>query len=72
MSEPCLAETARTGRRNSTERAARWLLGGFVVLTLAKIGSTALAQLALNHFAQRTLAELCLALYNAHEFLFVD
>ncbi|HLB77101.1 MAG TPA: cyclic peptide export ABC transporter, partial [Candidatus Dormibacteraeota bacterium] len=39
--------------------AARWLLGGFVVLTLAKIGSNALAQLALNHFAQRTLAELC-------------
>jgi len=39
--------------------SARWLLGGFVVLTLAKIGSNALAQLALNHFSQRTLAELC-------------
>jgi putative ATP-binding cassette transporter len=39
--------------------SARWLLGGFVALTLAKIGSNALAQLALVHFAQRTLAALC-------------
>jgi len=42
--------------------AARWLLGGFVALTLAKIGSNALAQLTLDHFAQRTLAELGRAL----------
>ena len=39
--------------------SARWLLGGFVMLMLAKIGSNALAQLALNHFSQRMLAELC-------------
>src|ERR1700675_715746 len=39
--------------------SARWLLGGVVALTLAKIGSNALARLALVHFAQRTLAALC-------------
>jgi putative ATP-binding cassette transporter len=39
--------------------SARWLLGGFVALTLTKIGGNALAQLTLDRFAQRTLAELC-------------
>jgi putative ATP-binding cassette transporter len=39
--------------------SARWLLAGFATLMLAKIGSNALAQLALAHFSQQTLAELC-------------
>jgi putative ATP-binding cassette transporter len=36
-----------------------WVLGGFILLTLAKIGSNGLAQLTLENFSQRTLAELC-------------
>jgi putative ATP-binding cassette transporter len=39
--------------------SVRWVLVGFILLTLAKIGSNSLAQLTLEHFAQQTLADLC-------------
>lgn len=38
---------------------SRWVIGGFIFLTLGKIGSNGLAQLTLEHFSQRALAELC-------------
>lgn len=39
--------------------SSRWVLGGFVVLTFAKIVTNGLAQLTLEYFSQQTLADLC-------------
>ncbi|NOT55708.1 MAG: cyclic peptide export ABC transporter [Deltaproteobacteria bacterium] len=44
---------------NSGLETSRWAVGGFVILTLTKIGSNGLANMTLEHFSQRTLAELC-------------
>ncbi len=44
---------------NGELETTRWGVGGFVFLTFAKIGSNGLATMTLEHFSQRTLADLC-------------
>ncbi len=44
---------------NRRLQTSSWVLGAFIALTLAKIGSNVLAHLALENFSQGTLAALC-------------